>query len=357
MQSDGTTGRGTPDDAQLARRQYFQKKQREYRRRVKSKHRTLLEDFARFQNHAANRRTGDLVDYNGMLSWKVVASVFREASGDAKKKKTYLRDLTDANLALIYEMMRFLRACRPRPIASLSNAPPLHQHATLLAKGEARAHSKRWLAQQLYYNTDRFFDNFPAVDASDEFVDCNAECAGPWVNSIETCQVTWPFSVEEVKEHFVRPEHQTSVCDHANAGFERDGNTVVTYGLDDDNDPWHYLHGYFYEADRFVVIFRRIHDDEAHLGPGDPDIHEFQWIDIRRLSATRSLVRFLTHRSNLLEDLREYARESREHLKHEDLDEKTIEREVAARDKEILWKFQQDLHDALARLSTCSIHP
>ncbi|KAG9399589.1 hypothetical protein AC1031_011976 [Aphanomyces cochlioides] len=274
--------------------------------------------------------------------------------------------------APIYEMMRFLRACRPRPVRFCVpmktlyalDRVPLECAATPSARnspcqGEARAHSKRWLAQQLYYNTDRFFDNFPAIDASDEFVDCKAECAGPWVNIVETCQVTWPFSVEEIKELFVRPEHQAFVCDHANAEFERDGNTVVTFGLDDDNDPWHYLHGYFYEADRFIVIFRHIHDDEAHLGPGDPDFHEFQWIDVRRVSATHWLVRFLTHRSNLLEDLREYARDSGEYqaLKHDDIDEKTIEREVAAHDKEILWKFQQDLHDALARLSTCSIHP
>ncbi|KAG9399588.1 hypothetical protein AC1031_011975 [Aphanomyces cochlioides] len=180
-------------------------------------------------------------------------------------------------------MMRFLHACRPRPIASISNALPLHQHVTLLGNGEARARSKQWLVQQLYYNTDRFFDTFPAIDASDEFVDCKAECAGRWVNTVDACQVTWPYSLEEIKAVFARPESQKILCESDAKEVERDGNTVLAHGLMEDKYPWFQLQGYFYEADRFVIVFRHVHDDEVRLERGDADFHEFEWY-VRRNS-------------------------------------------------------------------------
>ncbi|CAK4138326.1 unnamed protein product [Aphanomyces euteiches] len=354
MQTDAATDKlDDAADCTLARRQYFQRKQREYRRRVKSERLRLLEELARLQDRkATDRPRPKLVDEDGMLSWQVVASVYQEATGEAKEKQRRLHDQADANLSLIYYMMRFLQACRPRPIASISNALPLHQHVTLLGNGEARARSKQWLVQQLYYNTDRFFDTLPAIDASDEFVDCKAECAGRWVNTVDMCQVTWPYSLEEIKALFARPESQKKEV-------ERDGNTVLAHGLMDDKYPWYQLQGYFYEADRFVVVFRHVHDDEARLERGDADFHEFEWYDRRPSDLVQAVgLRFLGHRSMLIDDVKAFARETGEEgdlLAQKDVDDKTIEREMSAFDKEMLWKFQQDLQTTMAQLSKCTI--
>ncbi|KAF0739237.1 hypothetical protein Ae201684P_012917 [Aphanomyces euteiches] len=76
MQCDSSEEGCASADALVARRRYFQVKQREYRRRVKDERTRLREELARLQKKVNNRQ----VD-RGMLSWDIVASVFQEASG------------------------------------------------------------------------------------------------------------------------------------------------------------------------------------------------------------------------------------------------------------------------------------
>ncbi|CAK4648814.1 hypothetical protein LEN26_019496 [Aphanomyces euteiches] len=340
MQSDSSEEGCASADALVARRRYFQVKQREYRRRVKDERTRLREELARLQKKVNNRQ----VD-RGMLSWEIVASVFQEASGLSKDKFERLRAHIDTNEVLISEMTRFVRACQPRPIYSIADVQTLHHH--------------QWLVQQLYHNTERAFATFPAVDASDEFVQSTAECAGEWVNSVETCQVIWPNTLEEIQQVFLRPETQRVLCasEESNFDIERDGNTVLARGLMDGKYPWHLLQGHFSEADRFVAVFRHLQDDEAHQGLEDPNFHEVQWIQVHQLSRTHSLVRLICHRSMLLADVKDYAKQkdANSALARDDLDEKTIKHEVEAFDKDLLWTFQQQLQSTIAQFSTISI--
>ncbi|KAG9399583.1 hypothetical protein AC1031_011971 [Aphanomyces cochlioides] len=113
-----------------------------------------------------------------MLSRQLVASAFEETSRNSKDKHANLQALVDANSALIYDMTRFLRACQPRPTASITFEQPVHRHVTLVAQREARVQAKQWLVQQLYHNTDRAFSDFPALDNYDVFVETSAKCSG-----------------------------------------------------------------------------------------------------------------------------------------------------------------------------------
>ncbi|KAH9080708.1 hypothetical protein Ae201684P_012849 [Aphanomyces euteiches] len=98
--------------------------------------------------------------------------------------------------------------------------------------------------------------------------------------------------------------------------------------------PWHLLQGHFHEADRFIVVMRHLNYDEAGPSFGNPNFHEMEWIDVRRVAPTRSIVRFLGHRFG--------------HDEHAP-DESTTEREVVAFSKKVLWDFQLRLQDMLAR--------
>ncbi|KAH9088466.1 hypothetical protein LEN26_019514 [Aphanomyces euteiches] len=107
------------DKAEGARRKYFQCKQREYRHRLKNERAGLLEALARMQSQLSKLPPTKLVSDDGKLSWKVVAAVFQEESKQSKENLHHLQDLVDSNSSLIFEIMRFLRACKPRPVLSV----------------------------------------------------------------------------------------------------------------------------------------------------------------------------------------------------------------------------------------------
>ncbi|KAH9112483.1 hypothetical protein AeMF1_013188 [Aphanomyces euteiches] len=265
------------DKAEGARRKYFQCKQREYRHRLKNERAGLLEALARMQSQLSKLPPTKLVSDDGKLSWKVVAAVFQEESKQSKENLHHLQDLVDSNSSLIFEIMRFLRACKPRPGPIISEEQPMNYNVTLMANGAARLHAKQWLVQQLYHNTSQIFHNFPVTDASDEFTQIRAECSGPWVHIVERTQVLFPYPLEDIKRFFLHPQSQEIICLTDEIDVERDGNTVLAHGRFNDAVGWHLLQGHFFEADRFVVVHRHIYDDEAVEGSGDPDYHEMEW--------------------------------------------------------------------------------
>ncbi|KAF0739228.1 hypothetical protein Ae201684_005149 [Aphanomyces euteiches] len=255
-------------------------------------------------------------------------------------------------MTLIYEMVRFLQACLPRPMASISCIQPLYHHITLTANAEARWHAKQWLVQQLYYNTDRAFSTFPALDASDEFVECTAECAGPWIHISESCQVTWPYALEDIKQLFLHPDSQKLICFADELDVERDGNTVLARRMLEEKYPWHLLQGHFHEADRFIFVIRHLNSDEAGPSHGNPNFHEMEWIDVRRISPTRSVLRFLWHKTMLINFAKVFAKDMGVDISSQDA--KSIEQEVSTFEKRLLWESQQQLMDQLAKTSSRS---
>ncbi|KAH9088449.1 hypothetical protein LEN26_019497 [Aphanomyces euteiches] len=254
-----------------------------------------------------------------MMSWQVVASVFQEASRDSKETLRKLQSRVDAKKSLIHEMIRFLRACQPHSLYFVCAA--LHYHVTLTANSEARVHAKQWLVQQLYHNTERAFSTFPALSLTDDFVDCTAEFAGPWVHTVESCQVVWPNTVAEIKQLFHQPQSQKFIC------FTDEG--------------------HFYEADRFVAVHRSLNDDEAFQGREDPNFHDVEWIDVRQISPSHSVVRVLAHRTMLMDEFRDFAKDMGTVITSSD--EKVLRKQVPAFFKNLLWDFQLKMKNMLAQ--------
>ncbi|KAH9088463.1 hypothetical protein LEN26_019511 [Aphanomyces euteiches] len=319
--------------------------QREYRRKRKNERIQLLNELAALQIRASTFTPGELVDQDGKLSWRVVASVFQEESRRSKDKLHGLRDLVHANTSLILEMTRFLEACQPRSLAEIvapcvsARFPPCTRRSSSTSETVA--------CPAALHNTDRAFNHFPRLDDSNEFIQCNAECTGEWINMIEGFQATWPHALEDIKQFFTAPESQSIICFSDEIDVERDGNTVLAARIFEEKYPWHLLQGHFHEADRFIVVMRHLNYDEAGPSFGNPNFHEMEWIDVRRVAPTCSIVRFLGHRTMQVEFVREFAQDLGTTIMTPD--ESTTEREVVAFSKKVLWDFQLRLQDMLAR--------
>ncbi|KAG9399582.1 hypothetical protein AC1031_011970 [Aphanomyces cochlioides] len=109
---------------------------------------------------------------------------------------------------------------------------------------------------------------------------------------------------------------------------------------------WHILQGHFYEAGRFVAVLRSLNNDEAIQDHEDPNFYRMEWIDVRRISSTHSVVRLLVHRTELIDDFKEY-------MKHMGTvvtshDSTVIEQEVSAFEKKRQWDFQQKMKTLLS---------
>ncbi|KAH9112487.1 hypothetical protein AeMF1_013192 [Aphanomyces euteiches] len=214
----------------------------------------------------------------------------------------------------------------------------------------ARVQAKQWLVQQLYHNTDRFFHNYPALHPSDDFIDCTAECTGPWVHTVNNCQFVWPHTVGDIEQLFLHPQSQEIICLTDEYELERDGNTLLVRCTFDQKHKWHLLQGHFSRADRFIAVHRSLNNDEAFQGREDPNFYDMEWIDVRQISSTHSVLRVLIHRSMLLEDLKGFAKEVGKITLSQD--KKTVEQQISLFDKKVMWDYQQNLKNLLSQNAT-----
>ncbi|KAF0694394.1 Aste57867_14734 [Aphanomyces stellatus] len=276
------------------RRAYHCQRQRELRRKGRSERLLLLQELAVLQDRlcvypppASSRDDG--------LSWQVISDVFRAASRRAMTQHEELMRETDANLIALQEMIRFLRVSHPRPIPQIGAPSRLVDHAsvTLFANGGERTTAKQWLTQQLYFNTDRAFATFPPIDTHD-FIHTEAALTPSHLVSTEMYQTVYDAPLKCVLAAFRQKLHWRQPT-RDEMGMETTGNTVLY------RDPtarksehyWNLLEGSFYEADRCVVVSRRVQDDETYPNPNISfEQHAMQWTDLRQLSPTQTLVRF-----------------------------------------------------------------
>ncbi|CAK4095094.1 unnamed protein product [Aphanomyces euteiches] len=235
-------------------------------------------------------------------------------------------------------------------MATLSFVHPAHHYVTLMVNRNARVQAKQWLVQQLYHNTDRFFHNYPALHPSDDFIDCSAECTGPWVHTVNNCQFVWPHTVGDIEQLFLHPQSQEIICLTDEYELERDGNTLLVRCTFDQKHKWHLLQGHFSRADRFIAVHRSLNNDEAFQGREDPNFYDMEWIDVRQISSTHSVLRVLILRSMLLEDLKGFAKEVGKITLSQD--KKTVEQQISLFDKKVMWDYQQNLKNLLSQNAT-----
>ncbi|CAK4133726.1 unnamed protein product [Aphanomyces euteiches] len=242
-------------------------------------------------------------------------------------------------------------------MAAIADVQPIHYHVTLVSRGDARLHAKQWLVEQLYYNTERVFHTFPDVDAADNFVNCSAKCAGPWLHMVEMCQASWPNSLDEIKRLFLDPASQKIICIDEKLEMERDGNTRLAHSPADEQFPWYILQGHFYDADRFVAVFRHLNDDEASDNPAShPDYYEMKWVVVHRISESKCVVRMLGYRTMLLDGMIAFAKNfGNNRLDQTGVDVKTVEREVAAFGNGFVWEYQKRMQALIGQLEMLSM--
>ncbi|KAF0696979.1 Aste57867_12310 [Aphanomyces stellatus] len=277
------------------RREYLRQKQRAHRCKVKSERILLLQDLAALQDlvRALPQSLGTTAE--GMLPWQIVADVFRAASRRSRNNHNELTEETNVNAAALNEMLRYLNAWKPRPTPSLvapDAAIDNHSFVTLFANGEARNTAKQWLTQQLYYNTDRAFALFP--HDTDDFADTMVSLTPSQMRATEFSQVIYDAPLKTVLNVTRRKLHWGYSM--AEMDIETSGNTVLYRNQTEKTHYWNLLEGSFYEADRCVLVYRRIHDDETYSSASAYEQHALQWMDLRQIGPRQTLVRFSSMR-------------------------------------------------------------
>ncbi|KAF0692637.1 Aste57867_16302 [Aphanomyces stellatus] len=282
-------------DTVLARRRYQREKQRQHRRKTKDERALLLDELATLQAKLPPDRTEHFMP-DGMLSWRVIADVFRAGSSRAKAQKQSLEEETSMHMAVIHDIQQFLHACRPVLPSSRDLGAGNHSFVALLASAESRSRAKQWLTQQLYHNTDRAFASFPTDVGTDDFVHCEYRFNQSQLHGSEMYQAMFNAPLKAVVAMQQRKLHWTRL-DLGEFDVERDGNTTLYRDVNEKEHYWNLLEGHFYEADRCVIVYRRIQDDEAYSSRGCYEHHALQWMDIRQINPKQTLVRFFSLRT------------------------------------------------------------
>ncbi|CAK4138334.1 unnamed protein product [Aphanomyces euteiches] len=174
---------------------------------------------------------------------------------------------------------------------------------------------------------------------------------------VEMCQASWPNSLDEIKRLFLDPASQKIICIDEKLEMERDGNTRLAHSPADEQFPWYILQGHFYDADRFVAVFRHLNDDEASDNPAShPDYYEMKWVVVHRISESKCVVRMLGYRTMLLDGMIAFAKNfGNNRLDQTGVDVKTVEREVAAFGNGFVWEYQKRMQALIGQLEMLSM--
>ncbi|KAF0696978.1 Aste57867_12309 [Aphanomyces stellatus] len=309
------------------RREYVRQKTRKHRLKAKGERTLLLQELAALQAQIPALPPPVATTEGGMLSWQTLADVFRSASRGAKDIHQQLKDDTDAHVIAVFEMMRFIKALRPRPTPQPLSPSNLiianHSSVKLFASECSRTTAKQWLTQQLYSNTDRAFATFP--HDTDDFACVDVSLTPSHINATEMSQAVFDAPLKTVLEITRRKRYWGEVL--AQLDIESSGNTVlyrdptqtganywsalegsfyeadrcvvVIRNIQDDEtypswtgaNYWSALEGSFYEADRCVVVIRNIQDDETYPSINAFEHHCLQWLDLRQISPSKTLAR------------------------------------------------------------------
>ncbi|KAF0730273.1 hypothetical protein Ae201684_012274 [Aphanomyces euteiches] len=241
------------DDEKLRRRLYFRDKQREHRNRLRH---DIVAAKAEFEDLTAlatplKAKHRPLVDADGILSWCVVAGVFREELYSSTSEHQSLLKETRARETLLKAMQRFVSL----NLHLEPEGPVRHWHpATLLEHPQARKLGKEWLTQQLYHNKD----------------------------------------TNLARNHRLVPENHTETLifkDPTQISIETTENTKLYRKISADGSFFNILQGNFVEADRFVMVFRQVENDETFNSDSYRQRHSMAWMDVRPLSETHVVYR------------------------------------------------------------------
>ncbi|KAF0716071.1 Aste57867_3042 [Aphanomyces stellatus] len=279
----------------VQRRQYFREKQRKHRHR----RRMDRDEIAALQTELAalelQQRTRTTPPSTSLmpLSWEIISSIFRQSSSVSLATQKELLAQVAANKATLAEIQQFLASCAHVP--RVYSWGQLYRHATLPAVPDARRRAKEWLTLQMYHNMDRIWQQFPLVAADDTFQHADVQFDGPCINVVQHEQLLLPFPLPRVVSLLRHRLNSLWQFDPNELRMETASNTRY-YSLHNNVAPdpsWNSLGAYFAEADRCVMVFRRVQGDEMHASTPATlrTAHALEWKELRRVSATQTSMR------------------------------------------------------------------
>ncbi|KAF0684211.1 Aste57867_23797 [Aphanomyces stellatus] len=283
------------------RRQYFREKQRkhrQHRRKDKDEIASLRRELAdlQLQVHERTRHTRTTTtDVTLPLSWEVVSSVFRHHSSLSLAEQKDLLAQVVANKVTLADIQSFVASCVQVP--RVMSWGQLYRKATLPAAPEGRLRAKEWLTLQMYYNMDRLWQQFPPVGATDVFQHPDIQFDGPCINFVGHEQLLLPFPLHGVAS--VLRHRLNAVWQFApdTLTVERESNTAYYRHTGSSIDPtWNLLVAHFTEANRCVMVLRRVQADDAaatDAAARPRTAYALEWKDLRRVSATETSMRTL----------------------------------------------------------------
>ncbi|ETV78715.1 hypothetical protein H257_07561 [Aphanomyces astaci] len=293
----------TLSDETLARRRYFREKQREYRRKLSADgaameaelvHLQLILDSLQAKSLPSVREASD-----GPLSWHSIAMVFKSEAHRVLTDRESLITQTKGFRALIASMQRFVMMNIPLPV-SRSNTWP---SATLVADPRTRNLGKEWLTQQMYHNIHEPFALLPAVRLDDEFFEFDFQSPDEHDDPftfLERLQCILPGTLSSFRRFFETKVRDVLFEDPHEVTEEVVANTRLFCTTTADGDFINTLQGQFVEADRLVLVFRQVEDDEVHSCHFTLRQRSYRsWMEVRQVSPTHILMRLVSHSSRL----------------------------------------------------------
>ncbi|RHZ00442.1 hypothetical protein DYB37_010886 [Aphanomyces astaci] len=160
--------------------------------------------------------------------------------------------------------------------------------ATLVADPRARNLAKEWLTQQMYHNMREPLALLPALRSDEEFFQFDLEASDEDESfvGLHRKQCILPGTLASFRR-FVQSNMREAV-------EECTANTRLFCTTTADGAFVNSLQGHFVEADRFIVVVRQVEHDEAHAcHPMLTQRHYRSWIEVRQVSPTHILMRFV----------------------------------------------------------------
>ncbi|KAF0684212.1 Aste57867_23798 [Aphanomyces stellatus] len=275
------------------RREYFREKQRQHRRKDKDEILLLQQELHGLETQARELNLPRASSLQGAddqsLSWQIISSVFRRESKLALVEKEALVDDATSKQMCLLALERFVATYQPIP--NVASWGQLFRHAALPAHPQARRFAKQWLTQQMYHNTEPVLARLPVVvDPTESFASFDVEFDGPCVNILEHSQMLLPCPLRSAIDMLRHRLNGMWQFDPSKLRTETEDNTTFyRYSSQPQDVSWNVLGAYFHEADRCVMVFRRVQADEAEAG-FEPR-HAMEWCDLRRISATETSMR------------------------------------------------------------------
>ncbi|KAF0697212.1 Aste57867_12099 [Aphanomyces stellatus] len=245
-----------------------------------------------------------------LLAWRDVAKALAELRAAGEIDQEAVKAKIAQQQAIVHYMYEWVASMQPSSIeTSLDAARPTWRDTSLPAHPQARHLGKAWITDHMLHNLDRVFVEyrFPALDSR---VGIPMDVQVCWDNNDDDgYTMVWrsqshvPKRLEDVIDavrrtlftvQFMIPGYRPDLPPIVN---EVDGTTRLCAFATPANEFANVLMGEFNSADRYVVVFQEIQDDEGTDNAGVLWQHRrrrMRWAEYRRTACGTTVFRTLS---------------------------------------------------------------